>query len=143
MTMSATPKPRILAVDDIPANLVALDAVLGSKYELVHAHSGEEALRLLGQRTDFDVILMDIQMPRMDGYEAAARIKKLAGCDEIPLVFITAIYTQDPSIKRGYEAGAVDYFTKPFDPEILRLKVDVYATFRHRAMVLKERERQL
>jgi CheY-like chemotaxis protein len=86
---------------------------------------------------------MDVQMPVMDGFEAAAHIKKLPGCAEIPIVFITAVYNEDPHVKRGYAAGGVDYFTKPFDPDLLRLKIGIYASFRQRAAVLKERERQL
>ena len=136
-------KPRILAVDDQPANLMALNAVLKSHYELIEARSGQEAVTILTRDPNVDVILMDIQMPGMDGYQTAARIKKLAGCEDIPLVFITAIYHEDPEIKRGYEAGAVDYFTKPFDPDILRMKLEVYASFRQRATMLKARERQL
>src|SRR6185312_3081099 len=108
-------RSRVLAVDDVPANLVALEAVLGRKYELVGAKSGAEALEILGRDQSFDVILMDLQMPKMDGYEAAVRIKQLAGCEDIPLIFITAVFNEDPQIKRGYEVGAIDYFTKPFD----------------------------
>jgi hypothetical protein len=136
-------KPRVLAVDDIPANLVALEAVLGGKYELVFAASGPEALAILERDSTFDVILMDVQMPGMDGYETATRVKKVRDCEDIPLVFITAVFSEDPHVKRGYQVGAVDYFTKPFDPDLLRLKVDVYASFRHRAKVLRARERQL
>jgi PAS domain S-box-containing protein len=141
--MNTSSRGRILAVDDRPANLVTLDAVLGDRYEVIRANSGPEAIAILERDPNIDVILMDIQMPGMDGYEATARIKKLPGCEDIPLVFITAVYSQDPHIKRGYAAGAVDYFTKPFDPDILRLKVDVFAAFRRRAAVLKVKERQL
>lgn len=136
-------RSRVLAVDDVPANLVALEAVLGRKYELVGAKSGAEALEILGRDQSFDVILMDLQMPKMDGYEAAVRIKQVAGCEDIPLIFITAVFNEDPQIKRGYEVGAIDYFTKPFDPDVLRMKVDVYSSFRHRNAILKARERQL
>ena len=101
--MTTPSMPRVLAVDDIPANLLALDAVLSDKFELVYAHSGPEAIAILKRDRDIDVILMDVQMPGMDGYEAAAVIKKLPGCDEIPLVFITAVYREDPHVKRGYE----------------------------------------
>src|SRR4051812_15580522 len=118
--------PRLLAVDDTPSNLVALNAVLGRKYTLVEAKSGAEAIAILERDTNFDVILMDVQMPIMDGYETATRIKQLPGCDDIPLVFITAVYSEDPHVKRGYACGAMDYFTKPYDPEILRMKLDVY-----------------
>jgi PAS domain S-box-containing protein len=134
---------RVLAVDDTPANLTALDAVLSDKYELVHAGSGPEAIAILQRDTSIDVILLDVQMPGMDGYQTAARIKKLPGCEDIPLVFITAVYHEDPHIKRGYEVGAVDYFTKPFDPEILRFKLDAYASFHQRADLLRARERQI
>jgi CheY-like chemotaxis protein len=141
--MTTASRPRVLAVDDIPANLVALDAVLRDKYELVYAHSGPEAIAILQSDSAIDVILMDVQMPTMDGYQAATLIKKLPGCDEIPLVFITAVYHEDPHVRRGYEVGAVDYFSKPFDPDILRLKLDVYASFRRRANLLRVKEQQL
>lgn len=136
-------KPTILAVDDIPANLVALDAVLEREFELRFARSGPEAIAMLKQDSSIDVILMDIQMPVMDGFEAASEIKKLPGCEDIPIIFITAVYSEDPHIKRGYAAGGVDYFTKPFDPDLLRLKMGIYASFRQRASVLKEREQQI
>jgi PAS domain S-box-containing protein len=141
--VGTTFKPRVLAVDDTPANLVALEAVLCDRCELVLAHSGPEALSILQRDASFDVILMDVQMPGMDGYEAATRIKKVPQLEDIPLVFVTAVFREDPHIKRGYSVGAVDYFTKPFDPELLRLKVDAYASFRHRAQMLRARERQL
>lgn len=136
-------KPTILAVDDTPANLVTLEAVLDREFELLFARSGQEALTLLEQGACPDVILMDLQMPIMDGFEAATRIKKLPSCEEIPIVFITAVYSEDPHVKRGYEVGGIDYFTKPFDPDLLRLKMGVYASFRQRAAILKERERQI
>jgi PAS domain S-box-containing protein len=136
-------KPTILAVDDTPANLVALEAVLDRDFELLFARSGQEALTLLEQGAGPDVILMDLQMPIMDGFEAATRIKKLPSCEEIPIVFITAVYNEDPYVKRGYAVGGIDYFTKPFDPDLLRLKMGVYASFRQRAAILRERERQI
>jgi CheY-like chemotaxis protein len=134
---------RILAVDDLPGNLVALDAVLGKEYELILADSGIEAISILKNRQDIDVILMDIQMPDMDGYEAAQNIKKIAGCEDIPIIFITAIYKEEPFVRKGYEVGGVDYFSKPFDPEILKRKVAIYSAFRMKSAVLKERERQI
>jgi CheY-like chemotaxis protein len=136
-------KPTILAVDDVPANLIALEAVLEREFELVTAPSGARAIEILRQRSDIAVILMDVQMPVMDGYEAAAHIKKLPECADIPIVFITAVYHEDPYVKRGYQAGGIDYFTKPFDPELLRLKMTIYSSFRHRAAVLQEREAQI
>jgi CheY-like chemotaxis protein len=136
-------KPTILAVDDTPGNLVALDAVLDRDFELITAASGARAIEIVRQRPDIAVILMDVQMPIMDGYEAAAHIKALPGCADVPIVFVTAVYREDPHVKRGYEAGGIDYFTKPFDPELLRLKVGIYSSFRQRAAMLREREEQI
>jgi CheY-like chemotaxis protein len=79
-------------------------------------------------------------MPVMDGYETARYIKQTSGCQGIPIIFITAIFTEDPHIKKGYEAGAIDYFTKPFDPDILKLKVGIYASLRQKDALLRERE---
>ncbi|MBA3501228.1 MAG: response regulator [Myxococcota bacterium] len=136
-------KSTILAVDDIPANLIAIEAVLDSDFTLVFASSGPEAIEILQVRSDIDVILMDLQMPTMDGFEAAERIKLLPNCRDIPIVFITALYREDPHVKRGYQSGGVDYFTKPFDPDLLKLKMGIYASFRQKAAVLKEREDHL
>lgn len=136
-------KPLILAVDDAPGNLVALEAVLEREFDLVFADSGEKAIAILQQRSDVAVILMDVQMPIMDGFEAAERIKRIPDCQDIPIVFITAVYHEDPYLKRGYQVGGVDYFTKPFDPELLRLKMTIYSSFRQRAVALRERETQL
>ena len=136
-------RPNVLAVDDIPANLLALEAVLGDDYNVVHADSGARAIALLEGRSDIDVILMDVQMPDMDGFETASRIKKMTECHDIPIIFITAHYTEDPYVKQGYDAGGIDYFAKPFDPAILRMKLGIYASFRQKANLLKERERQI
>jgi CheY-like chemotaxis protein len=136
-------KANVLAVDDQPANLVALDAVLGADHNVIRANSGHQAISLLQKRQDIDVILMDLQMPGMDGFQAATKIMQMEGCQDIPIVFITAVYNEDPFIKQGYKLGAVDYFSKPFDPEILKVKVGIYASFRQRAALLRERERQI
>ncbi|HET6628879.1 MAG TPA: response regulator [Woeseiaceae bacterium] len=136
-------KPNVLAVDDQPANLLALEAVLETEHNIVRAISGDEAIAILEARDDIDVILLDVQMPGMDGFETAERIKAIATCEDIPIVFITAVYYEHPHIKRGYAAGGIDYFGKPFDPDILRMKIGIYASFRHRAQMLKERERQV
>jgi CheY-like chemotaxis protein len=136
-------KARILVVDDRRANLVALEAVLGADYEMLFAQSGEEALALMQSRQDVDLILMDVQMPDMDGFETAERIKQMESVREIPIIFVTAIYTEDPFIRKGYEVGGIDYFSKPFDPEILKMKVAVYASFRQKAQFLREREKHL
>jgi len=136
-------RPNVLAVDDQPANLVTLDAVLSTEFDVIRASSGEQALSILQSRDDIDVILLDVQMPGMDGFEAATRVKQLPECRDIPIIFVTAVYSEDPFVKHGYKVGAVDYFGKPFDPEILRLKVGIYASFHQRADLLKAWERQV
>ena len=141
--MAQAPKPTILAVDDKRSNLLALDALLGDEYQLVHARSGREALATLQGRTDVHVILMDVQMPGMDGFETATAIKKLDTARDIPIIFITAVFNEDPHVKRGYAVGGVDYFSKPFDPDLLRLKLRIYASFRERENLLRQRELHL
>ena len=122
-------KSRLLIVDDKPANLLALEAVLDAHYDLLRAHSGQEALELL-ENTPVDVILLDIEMPGLDGYETTRRIKQMPGRQDIPVILISAVFTEDPYIKKGYEVGAMDFFAKPFDPEKLRKKVEIYASLR-------------
>jgi PAS domain S-box-containing protein len=144
MVLALTRPAKLLLVDDKPENLLALEAVLdGSDYVLFKAHSGAEALALTARHPDLALILLDVQMPNMDGFEVARRIKALPQGREIPIIFITAIHTEDPFVKKGFQAGGIDYFTKPFDPEILKLKVGVYTAFRQKAELLRERERQL
>ena len=139
--MSHAPrKACILIVDDSRPNLLALAAVLESDYELVSAVSGAEAVRLVEENPGIDVILMDVHMPEMDGFEAAARIKKMKHRADIPIIFVTAVYQDDPFVKRGYEVGGIDYFSKPFDPEILKMKIAAYAAFRLKADLLRQRE---
>lgn len=142
-TNAKAQKPTILAVDDKRANLLTLEAVLGEEYQLVFAESGEEAVLTISKHPHIDVILLDIQMPAMDGFETARAIKKLDAGKEIPIIFITAVFTEDPHIRKGYEAGGIDYFSKPFDPEILKLKLRIYAAFRTRENVLRQRELHL
>ena len=136
-------RPKLLLVDDKPANLLALEAVLGdSEFETVRASSGPQALEQIRQH-EFALVLLDIQMPDMDGFETARRIKELPQGVDLPIIFITAIYNEDPYVRKGYQAGGVDYFCKPFDPEILRMKVRLYASFRQRNLLLQERERRI
>jgi len=118
-------RASILLVDDIPANLLALEGVLDPLgHRLVKARSGEEALRHL-MYEDFALVLMDVQMPEMDGFQTVALIKQRPKTIRIPIIFITAIAKEARHISAGYEYGAVDYITKPFDAEILRAKVSV------------------
>ena len=116
----------VLMVDDRPDNLLALEAILQPlEVRLVRAMSGEEALkRLLSD--EFAVILLDVQMPGMDGFETAAHIKQRERTRDVPIIFLTAISREVQHQLRGYDAGAVDYLAKPFEPEVLRAKVAVF-----------------
>ncbi len=133
-------KARILAVDDVPSNLIALESVLDRAFDLRFAESGTKAIAMLREDPDVDVILMDVQMPVMDGYQAAELIKAIPGCEDIPIAFITAVYREDPHVKRGFQVGGIDYFSKPFDPDLLRMKMAIYSAFRQKAAMLRERE---
>ena len=113
-------------VDDHPANLLALEAILaGTAYELVRAQSGAEALKALLHQ-EFAIILMDVAMPEMDGYETAELIRRRESSRYTPIIFITANIKSDTHIVRGYSVGAVDYLFKPFVPEVLLWKVAVF-----------------
>lgn len=119
--------PKILVVDDQPDNLLAMTAVLETlDQELVTVSSGREALKALLHHDDFAVIIMDVQMPEMDGYETAAHIKRRPRNRDVPIIFLTAMGVDPEHTARGYAAGAVDYISKPFDPWALRAKVAVF-----------------
>ncbi|MGO4756808.1 two-component system response regulator, partial [Streptomyces sp. 2MCAF27] len=121
------PRPKILVVDDQHNNLLAMAAVLAKlDQELVTASSGQEALKALLDHDDFAVILLDVQMPEMDGYETAAHIQRRTRNRDIPIIFMTAMGADPEHSSRGYAAGAVDYIAKPFDPWALRAKVSVF-----------------
>jgi CheY-like chemotaxis protein len=119
-------RAKILLVDDRSENLVALEAILGTlDYALVRARSGDEALKAL-LTDEFAVILLDVSMPGMDGFETAAHIKRRERTRDIPIIFLTAVNNEPHQAFRGYAAGAVDYIAKPFDPWVLRAKVSVF-----------------
>src|SRR5712691_1725817 len=110
-------KANILVVDDRADKLLAMDAILaGLGQNVVQAHSGKEALRHLLHQ-DFAVILMDVSMPTMDGFETAALIRKRPRTETTPIIFITSINTSDNHVGRGYELGSVDYMLTPIVPE--------------------------
>jgi PAS domain S-box-containing protein len=138
----------ILLVDDHPANVVALEAILAPLgHELVTASSGEEALRQLLRR-DFALILLDVQMAGLDGFQTASLIKQRPRSRYIPIIFITAVGRDAAHVFRGYSEGAVDYLVKPFDPDILRSKAQVFVDLylkeeqlKAQARLLREHER--
>jgi CheY-like chemotaxis protein len=137
--VSPRPVARVLAVDDRRENLLALQAILeGLPVEVVSVTSGEDALkRLLSE--DYAVILLDAHMPGMDGFETAGHVKQRERTRHIPILFLTAV-DYDPHLAfRGYQAGAVDYITKPFDPWVLRSKVAVFVDLWTTHALLAER----
>ncbi len=126
--MPTEPKVDLLLVDDRPDGILAMEAVLaGPEYRLHKASSGADALTKLLKTSEFAVILLDVQMPGMDGFETARRIAEQPESKGTPIIFVTAINTDVRYIHRGYETGAVDYLFKPFDPFILKSKVAVFA----------------
>ncbi|WP_129842789.1 response regulator [Streptomyces sp. RFCAC02] len=136
-------KAKILLVDDRPENLLALEAILSALDQtLVRASSGEEALKAL-LTEDFAVILLDVQMPGMDGFETAAHIKRRERTRDIPIIFLTAINHGPHHTFRGYAAGAVDYISKPFDPWVLRAKVSVFVDLHMKNVQLREQAQLL
>lgn len=119
-------KPKILIVDDRPENLVTLKRVLGNlDVELVEATNGNDALKATLYH-DFALALLDIQMPEMDGYELASILREEEKTANLPFVFISAVYTDNLNVFKGYEKGAFSFITKPFQPEILINKVKFF-----------------
>jgi signal transduction histidine kinase len=153
VTSAQEPEPstkvKILMVDDRPANLLALETILEDLgQELVKATSGKEALRYL-LNNDFAVILLDVKMPEMDGFETAALIRERERSRHTPILFVTA-HKDDEHLFRGYYAGAVDFLYKPINPEVLRSKVSVFVELsrkneqlRHHAKMLEQRNAEL
>src|SRR3954464_9047076 len=147
--VGTTEQVDILIVDDRAENLLALEAILEPLHQrLVRASSGEEALRRLLER-DFALILLDVQMPGMNGFETARLIKSRERTKYIPIIFLTAISKEEAYVFEGYSVGAVDYLFKPFQPEILRSKVAVFVDLyrkqeqiKHQDELLRESERR-
>ncbi len=149
MTTSEHSPINLLLVDDRPENLVALKAILKDPaYNLFEASSGKDALRL-ALRERFSVILLDVVMPEMDGFEVARHLKELERTRNIPILFLTALATDIQHIYRAYEVGAVDYIIKPLDSEVVRRKVAVFVDLvqqreqiERQAAILREADRR-
>lgn len=135
---------KILLVDDKKENLLSLQVVLADQgYQFVEAASGKEALRYLLKSQDFAIILMDVQMPIMDGFETAELIRESDKLKHVPIIFLTANMITREYIFKGYQAGAVDYMIKPLAPEILKAKVTIFAELYKKNHELKVKEEQL
>jgi PAS domain S-box-containing protein len=132
-------KINILLVDDQPANLLALESILEHpELNLIKSSSGDEALRWL-LKEEFALVLLDVLMPGMDGFETAALIRSRESSMYTPIIFITAINTNETHVTRGYSLGAVDYIFKPIVPEILKAKVGVFVDlFKNSALIKRQ-----
>lgn len=138
-----TSQIKILCVDDQPANLLALQAALqGFDYEIVEAHSGDMALKEV-LTNDFAVILLDVQMPILDGFQTALKIREIERSTNTPIIFLTANYPSELYAMKGYEVGAVDYIFKPLNIEILRAKIAVFVNLFKAKEEIKEKARLL
>ncbi|WP_157580853.1 sensor histidine kinase [Segetibacter koreensis] len=135
---------RILVVDDREDNLFSIETILEKDgYTLVKANSGRAALKILLHQHDFTLILMDVQMPGMNGLETATLISEREKLKHIPIIFITAHNYEEEYIFKGYQMGGVDYIYKPINPELLRVKVGVFVELYRRNHKLLEQEKKL
>jgi len=142
--MPAETTVKVLLVDDNESNLLSMEVVLDNPaYQIIKANSGRDALKILLKEDDFSLILLDVQMPIMDGYETANLICQRDKLRFIPIIFITAHDYEEEATFRGYQAGAVDFIRKPFKPEILRSKVAVFAELHKKNLLLKQQEERL
>lgn len=135
---------KILLVDDREDNLMSIEAILGQDgYDFYRAFSGTEALKILLSETDFALILMDVKMPVLNGFETATMIYERERLKAIPIIFITANNYGDENVYKGYQAGGIDYILKPINPQILRAKVSVFVNLYQAKAMLLEQERKL
>lgn len=137
-------QPKILLVDDREDNLISIESVLApAGYKFVKANSGREALRILLHEVDFTMILMDVKMPDLSGFETAQLINEREKLRHIPIIFITANTFGDENVFKGYRLGAIDYIYKPVNPEVLRAKVGVLVELYRKNLQLSAQERKL
>ena len=142
--MEANSPVKILLVDDRAENLFALEVILAHEnYLCVKACSGEEALEILNREEGFAIILMDVQMPKMDGYETVELIRQIEKLKHVPIIFLTASMDSSVQIFKGYLAGAVDYMIKPFSPAILKAKVAVFVDLYKKTQELLVQKEQM
>ncbi|WP_435260542.1 response regulator [Streptomyces sp. 1222.5] len=132
----------ILIVDDMEENLIALEAVLGTLGQVVRARSGEAALKAM-LRQEFAVVLLDVYMPDMDGFETAANIKHLDQTKDVPIILLTGADADHDFAYRGYSVGAADFLTKPVEPWLLRTKVGVFLDLHRKNRQLAAQAEQL
>ena len=135
---------KILIVDDRQDNLMSIGSILEREnYNIVHATSGRAALKILLKEYDFSLILMDVMMPDMNGFETASLIYERDKLKDIPIIFITAHNYEEESIYKGYRVGAVDFIYKPINPELLRIKVGLFVELYRKTQSLIAQEQKL
>lgn len=134
--LEGAPKPTLLVVDDVPDNLDVMVELLSGDYQVKVASSGERALKILASGKIPDLILLDVMMPDMDGFEVCRRIKADPATADIPVIFLTAM-SETTDVTKGFEIGAVDFVTKPADPPILKARIDTHLKLRRSFAELK------
>lgn len=143
-TVITMPAIKLLVVDDREDNLFSIESILEKdRYQVRKARSGREALKILLKETDFTMILMDVQMPDLNGFETAELIYARERLKQIPIIFITANDHGEESIFKGYQLGGVDYIYKPINPDLLRAKVAVFVELYKKNKELKAQEDKL
>src|SRR6202140_1438687 len=141
--MSVNEKVNILMVDDQVGKLLSYEAILADLGEnLIKAHSGREALDLL-LKTDVAVVLMDVSMPELDGFELADVIRQHPRFQKTPIIFISGVHLTDSDKIQGYRSGAVDYISVPVVPEVLRAKICVFVELHRKTRMLETLNNQL
>ncbi|MEX1239953.1 MAG: response regulator [Cyclobacteriaceae bacterium] len=137
-------KPKILLVDDREDNLLSIEAILAQDgYKFTTAFSGNEALKILNREADFAMILMDVKMPILSGFETATLIYEREKLKHIPIIFITANYYGEENLFKGYKSGGIDYIFKPINPEVLRAKVSIFIDLYRKNRLLIEQDEKL
>jgi signal transduction histidine kinase len=137
-------QPKILLVDDREDNLLSIETILEPNgYRFVKARSGRDALKILLAEFDFAMILMDVKMPNLNGFETATLIYERDKLKHIPIIFITANNYGDENVFKGYQSGAIDYIFKPINPDVLRAKVGVLVDLYKKNRLLLEQEQKL
>ncbi len=133
----------ILVVDDKPENILALEGFLEKPdRNIIKAYSGEDALAQVLDH-DFGLILLDVQMPKMDGFETASIIRQRPKSKNLPIIFVTALSKDQKHVSKGYEFGAVDYLFKPVIPEILQAKVEVFCQLHRQKRIIEEQLQEI
>ena len=135
-------RPCILVVDDVPVNIHVVSLALKSDYEIIIAENGETALELAHRPNQPDLILLDVVMPEMGGFEVCRRLKESEATRDIPVIFVTT-KSETGDEEQGFRLGAADYITKPFEPSLVRARVKTHLELKSRNNELEKRNAEL